>query len=135
MKPNVMKSINRKEAKSMTDKNTTVILYNFGLGDDDGFSLVATPTCATSRPKFLDFKQGALLLGAEARRFRSEPKGLSTWPLKFGRGWSPVNRLDAFRGCPANGFPPAVSSVISISQNGRFTMTGSVILGSCRTNC
>jgi hypothetical protein len=49
----------------MNDEITTsVIPYEFAEGDD-GFALVATPTTATFRAPYMDFKQGEYLLGPE----------------------------------------------------------------------
>jgi hypothetical protein len=51
----------------MTDEDAkgSITTYDFDGDDDDGFDLVATPTTATFRAKYMTFKQGEYLLGAE----------------------------------------------------------------------
>jgi hypothetical protein len=51
---------------NMNGKNTgSIVPYDFGIGDDDGFDLVATPSTATFRAKYMDFKLGEFLQGLE----------------------------------------------------------------------
>jgi len=117
---------------NMNGKNTgSIVPYDFGIGDDDGFDLVATPSTATFRAKYMDFKLGEFLQGLEKEVV---PLGTTFSAHGVTEGWGAVSQSSAFRASPTNHSLPVKSSAIPTSRNGRYTMGSRVTPGYCNTS-